>query len=79
MVKLRKPNRLTRGSGFSMKYFVLIVAAMVTLVFWAFQRLYSGSSSGWLLAVSIGFAAAGFGWAIWDLVSIWRNARRDKK
>lgn len=79
MVNLRRPSRLTRNSGFGMKNFVLIIAAIVTLVFWAFQRLFAGNSSNWILIAAIALALWAFGWAIWDVISNWRNVNRVKK
>jgi hypothetical protein len=61
-----------------MKYFVLIIAAIVTLVFWAFQRLFAGNSSNWILIAAIALAVWAFGWAIWDIISNWRGANREK-
>ena len=75
MVQLRRPQRVSRGSGLNIKYFVLIIAAMVTLVFWAFQRLYTGASSSWLIVAAVVFALWGFGWAIWDIVMVWKRNR----
>jgi len=62
-----------------MKYFVLIIAAIVILVFWAFQRLFTGNSSNWILIAAIALAVWAFGWAIWDLILNWRGANRVKK
>ena len=70
---------MSRGTGFNIKYFVLIIAAMVMLVFWAFQRLYTGTPSNWLIVAAVVLALWGFGWAIWDIVMVWkRNPSRNE-
>ncbi|HRX66809.1 MAG TPA: hypothetical protein P5200_00470 [Tenuifilaceae bacterium] len=66
---------MSRGTGFNIKYFVLIIAAMVMLVFWAFQRLYTGTPSNWLIVAAVVLALWGFGWAIWDIVMVWKRNR----
>lgn len=78
MVQLRRPQRVNRGTGFNIKYFVLIIAAMVMLVFWAFQRLYTGTPSNWLIVAAVVLALWGFGWAIWDLIIIWKNLKKKR-
>lgn|GEM_PF-2563275 len=75
MVQLHRPQRMSRGTGFNIKYFVLIIAAMVMLVFWAFQRLYTGTPSNWLIVAAVVLALWGFGWAIWDIVMVWKRNR----
>ncbi|PKP37115.1 MAG: hypothetical protein CVT98_06535 [Bacteroidetes bacterium HGW-Bacteroidetes-15] len=73
MVNLRRPERESRGSGFSMKYLSLLIAATMALVLWAYQRIYFGNASVWLLVSAIVMAALAFGLAIYHIVMIWRR------
>ena len=78
MVKLKRSTNLYRGSGLGVKYYVLLVAAMVTLIFWAFHRTYSGNSSTLILIAAIAFAVGGFGWAIFDIVKAFKKPHKDE-
>jgi hypothetical protein len=73
MVNLRRPNRETRGKGFSTKYLSLLIAATMALVLWAYQRIYFDESSLWLLISAIVMATLAFGLAIYHIVMIWRR------
>ncbi len=76
MVNLRRSNRNTRGSGFSTRYLSLLIAATMALVLWAYQRIYFDEPALWLLIIAIIMAVMAFGLAIYHIVSIWRNRRR---
>lgn len=73
MVNLRRPERDSRGSGFSMKYLSLLIAATMALVLWAYQRIYFDEGSPWLLISAIVLAALAFGLAIYNIVKAWRR------
>jgi hypothetical protein len=78
MVTLRRPNRYSRGSGFSTKYLALLIGATMALVIWAFQQIYFEEPSSWMLFVAIGMAAWAFGLAIFHIVAVWQKQKEQK-
>jgi F0F1-type ATP synthase assembly protein I len=75
MVNLRHPNRFHRNYGFGIKYLLLLIAATVVLVIWAYQRLYFGESSNWLLIISVLLAVWGFIIVFNNIYRTWRRRR----
>lgn len=76
MVNLRRPERESRNSGFSMKYLSLLIAATMALVLWAYQRIYFEKASLWLLMSAILLAALAFGLAIYNIIVAWRRHKK---
>ena len=75
MVKLRHPNRQTRGTGAGVKYFLFLIVATLVLILWAYQRVYTGESNDWLLIIAVLLAIGGFALTV---ISIFRGRRRQK-
>ena len=76
MVNLRRPNKPTRGSGLSMKYLSLLIAATMLLVIWAYQRFFFETTSNWLLIIAIALAILAFALAITNIIKVWRKSKR---
>jgi hypothetical protein len=76
MVNLRRPTKYTRNSGFSTKYFSLLLAATMALILWGYQKIYYQKASLLLLLLAIIMAALAFGLAIYHIVTIWRKSKK---
>lgn len=79
MVNLRRSSRNKSSSGFSTKYFSLLIGATMALVLWAYQRIYFNESAIWLLVIAIAMGVMAFGLAIHHIISVWRNRRRQEE
>lgn len=73
MVNLKRPDRDTRNSGFSMRYLSLLIAATMALVLWAYQRIYFEKATPWLLVSAIVLAVLAFSLAIYNIIRAWRK------
>lgn len=73
MVNLRHHNRTRSNPSFGIKYLLILIAATVLLVAWAYQRLYFGESSNWLLIIAILLAACGFILVFYNIYRTWRR------
>lgn len=79
MVNLRRPSKYKRNTGFSTKYFSLLLAATMALILWGYQKIYYQKASFLLLVLAIVMGVLAFGIAIYHIIAIWRKSKKSNQ